>query len=179
MPFWPKAACAPARSPTGWPQRTRAWRWRETTLDRAYEPELWRLKGELLLEQSKVQGPRVPERQRRPTRDQRPRTRDPERRGEAEACFQRALELARASQAKSLELRAATSLARAWQARGRTAEARKLLGGVCKWFGTRAGTADLVEARALLGELDTVELCGPSWKEIATFGFLSLRREVR
>jgi len=44
-------------------------------------------------------------------------------------------------------------LARAWQARGRAADARKLLGGVCKWFGTRAGTADLVEARALLAAL--------------------------
>ena len=110
----------------------------QATLDRAYEPELWRLKGELLLA-VKAQGPGS---------DQRPGTLRT-----AERCFQRALTLARASQAKSLELRAATSLARAWQARGRTAEARKLLGGICKWFGGRAGTADLVEARALLGEL--------------------------
>jgi uncharacterized protein YbdZ (MbtH family) len=117
------------------------------TLDRAYEPELWRLKGELLVAQSKVEGSKLKARSAK-VGQRRPGTA-----GRAEACFQRALELARAAQAKSLELRAATSLARAWRAGGRTTEARKLLGGVCKWFGVRAGTADLVEARALLAEL--------------------------
>ena len=116
------------------------------TLDRANEPELWRLKGELLLRVESRQS-RV-ERARRADRRLSTRNRD-----EAERCLQRALELAREAKARSLELRAATSLARAWQARGRTADARKLLGGVCKWFGARAGTADLVEARALLSAL--------------------------
>jgi predicted ATPase len=66
--------------------------------------------------------------------------------------------LARSSGAKSLELRAATSLARAWHARGRTAEARRLLGGICGWFGPRIGTADLTEARRLLGQLKNPEV---------------------
>jgi len=117
------------------------------TLDRAYEPELWRLKGELIQEQSKVESSKS-----KAGRDKGSHKR-PDIAGQAEACFQRALKLARAARAKSLELRAATSLARAWQARGRGADARKLLVGVCKWFGRRAGTADLVEARALLGTL--------------------------
>jgi len=118
----------------------------ETTLDCGGAPELWRLKGELLL--------RVDSRESRVDRsrtaDRRLSTRNWE---EAERCLQRALELSRTAKAKSLELRAATSLARVWQALGRAADARKLLGGVCKWFGTRAGTADLVEARALLDQL--------------------------
>ena len=117
------------------------------TLDRAYEPELWRFKGELLEEQSKVEGS-TPKARRAKVGHNGP---DPAR--QAVACFQRALQLARAAKAKSLELRAATSLARAWHARGRPAEARKVLGGVCKWFGTGAGTADLLEARTLLAEL--------------------------
>jgi DNA-binding winged helix-turn-helix (wHTH) protein/predicted ATPase len=115
----------------------------QATLNRPYEPELWRLKGELV--RSKLQGPTPTAHagRKRPAR------------AEAEACFQRALELARATQAKSLELRAATSLARAWHERGRTAEAHTLLAGICKWFGARATSADLLEARALLGELTT------------------------
>jgi predicted ATPase/DNA-binding winged helix-turn-helix (wHTH) protein len=124
----------------------------QATIDRAYEPELWRLKGELLLRQvdsrqSKVQSSRGardrPLNSRLPTVDF----------SEAERCLQRALKLARAAQAKSLELRAATSLARAWQGRGRSTEARKVLGGICKWFGAQSGSPDLVEARALLAEL--------------------------
>ena len=116
------------------------------TLDRAYEPELWRLKGELLL--------RVASRQSRTERSRSGGRRlSTHNRDDGERCFQRALALARAAKAKSLELRAATSMARAWQARGRTADARKLLGGVCKWFGARSPSADLTEARALLGEL--------------------------
>jgi len=121
----------------------------QATLDRAYGPELWRLKGELLLEQSKVESSKSKAR-REKTGHTRPDTVR-----QAEACFKRALELARAAQAKSLELRAATSLARAWQARGRATEARRLLGGICKWFGSRALSADLTDARALLSELAT------------------------
>lgn len=117
------------------------------TLDRAYEPELWRLKGELLLKKAGSREPRVERSQatarRLSTRHWR----------EAECCFERALKVARGSKAKSLELRAATSLARAWQGRGRRAHARRLLGGICKWFSARSSSRDVVEARALLNEL--------------------------
>ncbi len=71
---------------------------------------------------------------------------------EAEHCFLQALEVARASQSKSLELRAATSLARAWLARDRGADAQDLLEPLCRWFGTAAG-ADLDAARALLAKM--------------------------
>ncbi len=134
----------------------------ETTLNRPYEPELWRLKGELLL-RSKVQ---------RPTSGVQLVSRTPQSAArnpqsvEAERCFERGLELARGSKAKSLELRAATSLARAWQARGRTADARKLLGGICKWFGARSSSPDLVEARALLAELENPKAESRSSKHV-------------
>src|SRR5215468_4026579 len=72
---------------------------------------------------------------------------------EAEPCLIRALEMSQTAQAKSLELRAATSLARAWQGRGRVAEARSALAEICEWFDASLATPDLIEARALLGEL--------------------------
>ena len=72
---------------------------------------------------------------------------------EAEACLRRALDLAREAEAKSLELRAATSLARMWQARGRSAEARALLDGICGGSAANATSPDLTEARALLARL--------------------------
>jgi predicted ATPase len=72
---------------------------------------------------------------------------------EAEACFQQALEIARRQQAKSLELRAATSLSRLWQQQGKRAEARELLAPVYGWFTEGFDTADLQEAKALLDEL--------------------------
>jgi predicted ATPase len=70
---------------------------------RLWEAELYRLKGELLLQHSVAQ---------------------PE---EAEACFQQALAIARRQQAKSLELRAAMSLSRLWQRQGKHDAARELL----------------------------------------------------
>jgi predicted ATPase len=72
---------------------------------------------------------------------------------EAEALFCRALEIARAQEAKSFELRAATSLARLWQGQGKRAEARALLAPVYAWFTEGFDTRDLVEAKALLEEL--------------------------
>jgi predicted ATPase len=78
-----------------------------------------------------------------------PRTGSPE----AEACYVRALEVARAQEARSLELRAATSLARLWGEQGRSAEARDLLALVYGWFTEGFDTADLKEAKALLDEL--------------------------
>jgi predicted ATPase len=72
---------------------------------------------------------------------------------QAEACFQQALALARQQQAKSWELRAATSLARLWQRRGKRVEARELLALLYGWFTEGFDTADLQDAKALLDEL--------------------------
>jgi len=71
----------------------------------------------------------------------------------SEACFRRAIEIARALQAKSFELRAATSLARLWGEQGRHAEARELLAPVYGWFTQGFDIADLKDAKALLDEL--------------------------
>jgi predicted ATPase len=72
---------------------------------------------------------------------------------EAETWLQRALDIARHQQAKSLELRAAVSLARLWQQQGKHDEARALLAPVYSWFTEGFDTADLQEAQALLEEL--------------------------
>ncbi len=112
----------------------------ETTLDRSFWPELWRLKGDLLLLDTERGGHR-PKAGKRSTESER---------NEAESCYLRAIELARGSEAKSLELRAATSRARAWRARGRTAEAAALLEAICQWFGEAPTNLDLLDARALL-----------------------------
>ena len=69
---------------------------------------------------------------------------------EVESCFHQALDIARCQEAKSLELRAAMSLSRLWQAQGRRDEARALLADVYGWFTEGFDTADLREARALL-----------------------------
>ena len=74
-------------------------------------------------------------------------------RAESEAAFQQALQVAREQQAKSLELRAATSLARLWGEQGRRVEARELLAPVYGWFTEGFDTVDLKEAKALLKEL--------------------------
>jgi predicted ATPase len=67
-----------------------------------------------------------------------------------EACFQQALAVARRQQAKSLELRAAMSLARLWNQQGRSKAARQLLAEVYGWFSEGFDTVDLQEAKALL-----------------------------
>jgi DNA-binding SARP family transcriptional activator/tetratricopeptide (TPR) repeat protein len=72
---------------------------------------------------------------------------------EAEACFRRALEVAREQQARWLELRASVSLARLWGSQGRHHQARDLLAEVYGWFTEGFDTVDLVEAKALLDEL--------------------------
>jgi predicted ATPase len=94
-----------------------------------YEAELHRLKGELRLQQSSDNHP------------------------EAESCFHHALDIARTQQAKSFELRAATSLARLWHQQGKRDEARQVLGDVYGWFTEGFDTADLQDAKALLNEL--------------------------
>jgi predicted ATPase len=97
--------------------------------ERSWEAEVHRLRGVLLLRQ-----PGTPQE-------------------EAEACFQRALDVARHQQAKSLELRAAMSLARLWQQQGKRAEAQELLAPIYGWFTEGFDTADLQEAQALLDQL--------------------------
>jgi predicted ATPase len=106
--------------------------------ERHWEAELYRLKGELLLEQGG-------------TRRQANGNRQPW--GEAEACFHQALDIARYQQAKSWELRAAMSLSRLWQRQGNRAEARELLAPVYDWFTEGFDTADLQDAKALLAAL--------------------------
>jgi TOMM system kinase/cyclase fusion protein len=96
--------------------------------ERFFEAELYRLKGDLLLALSGEQA------------------------AEAEACFQRALKVARHQQAKSLELRAALSLSRLWQQQGKQERARHLLAEIYGWFTEGFDTADLQEAKALLDE---------------------------
>ena len=99
------------------------------------EAELYRLKGELLL--SEEHGMMKAERQTR----------------EAEACFRKALNVARHQQAKSLELRTATSLTRLWQQQGKKNEAHELLAPVYNWFTEGFDTKDLKDAKALLEKL--------------------------
>jgi predicted ATPase len=98
------------------------------------EAELYRLRGDLLL-----------------GRDA--QTAESTVKGEAEACFRRALEIARRQQAKSWELRATTSIARLLWDTGRREEARAMLAEIYNWFTEGFDTVDLKEAKALLDEL--------------------------
>jgi predicted ATPase len=72
---------------------------------------------------------------------------------EVETWLQRALDVARRQAARSLELRAATSLARLWHHQGKHAEARNLLAPVYNWFTEGFDAPDLKDAKALLAEL--------------------------
>jgi predicted ATPase len=71
----------------------------------------------------------------------------------AQVYFERALSVARAQQAKSWELRAATSMARLWRDQGKRQEAHDLLAPIYGWFTEGFDTLDLKEAKALLEEL--------------------------
>ncbi len=97
--------------------------------ERLYAAEAHRIRGELLL--------------RQPTPDP----------AGAQRCFEQALAVARAQQAKSWELRAATSMARMWQQRGRRDDAHKLLEPIYNWFTEGFDTADLQDAKSLLDQL--------------------------
>src|SRR5262249_23996806 len=94
-----------------------------------YEPELYRLKGALLLQQNS------------------------DNQADAESCFHHALDLARNQQAKSFELRTAISLARLWQQQGKRQETHDLLAPVYNSFTEGFETADLQDAKALLEAL--------------------------
>jgi class 3 adenylate cyclase/predicted ATPase len=74
-------------------------------------------------------------------------------RAKAEAYFQRALVVAREQQAKSWELRAATSMARLWRGQGKPQQAHDLLAPTYGWFTEGFDTLDLKQAKALLDEL--------------------------
>ena len=100
----------------------------DRTEERVWEAELYRLRGALLLMQGADEA-------------------------EVEACFQQAIDVARRQSAKSLELRAATSLSRLWQRHGKKDDARKLLQEVYGWFTEGFRTADLKEAKALIDAL--------------------------
>jgi predicted ATPase len=101
----------------------------EQNQERHHEAELYRLKGELLLQFSS------------------------DNQADAETCFLQALNVARNQQAQSWELRAATSLARLWQQQGKRQEALDLLAPVYHWFTAGFDTADLQEAKGLREKL--------------------------
>jgi len=71
----------------------------------------------------------------------------------AEKNYLASLDWARQQQAKSWELRTATSLARLWQDQGKAKEAHELLAPIYNWFTEGFDTKDLKEAKALLEEL--------------------------
>jgi predicted ATPase len=102
----------------------------ERTGLRSHEAELCRLKGELLLKE------------------------DESNHAKAQACFERAIEIARRQSAKSWELRATISLARLLVPLGRRDEARTMLAEIYDWFTEGFDTCDLQEAKQLLNELD-------------------------
>ena len=71
----------------------------------------------------------------------------------AERAYNASLDWAREQEAKSWELRTSMSLARLWQAQGKSVEACELLAPIYNWFTEGFETQDLKEATALLTEL--------------------------
>jgi adenylate cyclase len=71
----------------------------------------------------------------------------------AETCFQKSLDISRRQKARTLELRAAVSLARLWLEQDRPAKARNMLEGIFNWFSEGFDTVDLKIARQLIDEL--------------------------
>jgi class 3 adenylate cyclase/predicted ATPase len=95
-----------------------------------YEPELHRLTGTLLLQSDRDDAAT-----------------------EAEGRFRRALDLARGQGARSLELRAATSLAGLWAEQGERRRAHDMLASALGWFSEGFEMPDLKDAAALLDQL--------------------------
>jgi predicted ATPase len=116
----------------------------EQTGERQWEAELYRLKGELTLQQLKIKNAKlkITETQDLTVSSQ-----------EAEGDFQKAIEIAQRQRAKSLELRATVSFARLWQQQGKQKEAHEMLAEIYGWFTEGFDTKDLQEAKALLKEL--------------------------
>ena len=106
-----------------------AWSLVDTSGQHYHDAEFHRIHGELLRHQADPDEP------------------------QAETCFHQALSVAQSQQAKSWELRTATSLARLWQQQDKRDEARKLLAEVYDWFTEGFDTADLKDAKALIDEL--------------------------
>jgi predicted ATPase len=130
------------------------------TDERWYEAELYRLKGELLLNDE----PRMQNEEQQTKEEQQDTipiqhlSFSIHRSEEAEACFLKAIEIARKQQAKSLELRAVMSLARLWQQQDKEKEAHRMLSEIYNWFTEGFDTKDLQEARALIEELSHREI---------------------
>ncbi len=101
----------------------------ETTKETWYDAEVHRIAGEIALMSPEPEA------------------------AKAEACFERALAIARAQQAKSWELRTAISMARLWREQGKRDEAREILAPIYAWFTEGFDTLDLKQAKALLAEL--------------------------
>jgi predicted ATPase len=101
----------------------------DTTKERWWEADIYRMAGEIALMSSEPDAAR------------------------AEAYFERALAVARQQQAKSWELRAAMSMARLWRDQGKPQQGRELLAPIYGWFTEGFDTLDLKEAEALLDEL--------------------------
>jgi adenylate cyclase len=126
----------------------------DKTGERYYEAELYRLKGELLLTQEgKNQKSKIKRQKAKIETSPQPLAPNTQAEAEAEACFLKAIEISQRQQAKSLELRATTSLARFWQRQGKKSEAHKLLSEIYNWFTEGFDTKDLQEAKMLLEEL--------------------------
>jgi predicted ATPase len=113
-----------------------------------WEAEIYRHKGELLLEvegagrsRGAVEGMQGAE--------------------SPEGCFLKAIEIARRQEGKSLELRAGVSLARLWRQQGKKDQARRLLADIYGWFTEGFDTIDLQQAKALLQELSASDLVSP------------------
>ena len=98
---------------------------------RYYKAEIHRLKGELLLRKNNSTA------------------------AEGQRCFERAIEVARKQSGKSFELRATTSLARLLASQGHREDARAKLAEIYNWFTEGFDTADLIEAKTLLDELNS------------------------
>jgi adenylate cyclase len=131
----------------------------DKTGERRIEAELYRLKGALTL-QAQTSLRSVENKSRAGQRQAEDKSEisntqylTPSPHAEAEACFLKAIEIARRQQAKSRELRASTSLARLWRQQGKEKEAHHLLSEIYGWFTEGFDTKDLQEAKTLLEEL--------------------------
>lgn len=121
----------------------------EATGDHYFDPELHRLRGEMLLEGAGTDDAKSNEFASAATQGV---PAEPVER-QAEACFRNAIAIAQRQEAKSLELRAAMSLSRLWQRQRKHDDARRLLSVVYGWFTEGFDTHDLLEAKALLDSM--------------------------
>ena len=129
---------------------------------RHWAAELYRLRGELTLQKSQVSSStfQVQAKQKTKSKGRKAKVSTPhslipnsQAEAEAEACFLKAVEIARHQQVKTLELRATMSLARLWQQQGKQRAARNTLLEIYNWFTEGFDTKDLQEAKVLLDEL--------------------------